>query len=441
MEGVDQAEGQLVVVILAVDRLVAEVTNRVVHPAHVPLEAEAQAAQVGGPRDARPGGRFLGDREDAGELQVRLLVQLLEEADGLQVLAAAELVGQPVARLAAVVEIEHRGHGIDPQAVDVVLVEPEQGVGDEEVADLVAAVVEDQRAPVAMLAAAGIGMLVQGRAVELPQAVAVAGEVGGNPVEDHADVVLVAEIDEIHQVVRRAVAAGGRIVAHGLIAPTGRQRVLAHRQQLEVRVVHLLAVIDELVGQLAIGQPPRRIVARPLPTAQVDLIAGDRPLVPVGLAAVADPVGVVPMVAIEIDDLRGRPRRHFGGEAVGIGLLENLVVVPDLVLVERAFAEPGDEQFPEAAGNVLSHRVPAAVPMIEVADDAHARGVGRPDGEIDAFHAVDRPQVGAEAVIALPVPPLVEQVHVVLGQEVRKGVRIVDRGFHSYLVCHSQHVS
>ena len=117
----------------------------------------------------------------------------LSEADGLQVLAPAELVGQPVARLAAVVEIEHRGHGVDPQAVDVVLVEPEQGVGDEEVADLVAAVVEDQRAPVAMLAAAGIGMLVQGRAVELPQAVAVAGEVGGHPVEDHADVVLVAD--------------------------------------------------------------------------------------------------------------------------------------------------------------------------------------------------------------------------------------------------------
>ena len=161
VEGVDQAEGQLVVVVLAVDRLVPHVADRVVHPAHVPLEAEAQAAQVGGPRDARPGGRFLGDRQDAGELQVRLLVELLEEADGLQVLASAELVGQPIARLAAVVEIEHRGHGVDAQPVDVVLVEPEQGVGDEEVADLVAAVVEDQRAPVAMLAAARIGMLVQ----------------------------------------------------------------------------------------------------------------------------------------------------------------------------------------------------------------------------------------------------------------------------------------
>ena len=202
-----------------------------------------------------------------------------------QVLAPAELVGKPVARLAAVVEVEHRGHGVDPQTVDVILVQPEQGVGDEEVADLVAAVVEDQRAPVAMLAAARVGVLVEGRAVELPQAVAVAGEVGGHPVEDHADVVLMAVVDEIHEVLGRAVAAGGREVAHGLIAPTRRQRMLADRQEFEVRVAHLLAVVDQLVGQLAIGQPAVGVVAGPLPTAQVDLVERDRPLQPVASRA------------------------------------------------------------------------------------------------------------------------------------------------------------
>ena len=40
-----QAEGQLVVVVAAVDRVLLEVAERVVHPAHVPLEAEAEAAQ------------------------------------------------------------------------------------------------------------------------------------------------------------------------------------------------------------------------------------------------------------------------------------------------------------------------------------------------------------------------------------------------------------
>ena len=83
-----------------------------------------------------------------------------------EIFAAAEFVGDPFARLAAVVEIEHRGHGIDAQAVDVIFVEPEQRVGEQEIAHFVAAVVEDQRAPVGMLALPRIGMLVEARAVE-----------------------------------------------------------------------------------------------------------------------------------------------------------------------------------------------------------------------------------------------------------------------------------
>ena len=108
-----------------------------------------------------------------------LLVELLEEVDGFEVLAAAEAVGNPLAFLAAVVEVQHRGDGIDAQAVDVVLVEPEQGVGEQEVADLVAAVVEDHRAPVGMLALARVGVLVERRAVEAAQAVASLGKWAG----------------------------------------------------------------------------------------------------------------------------------------------------------------------------------------------------------------------------------------------------------------------
>ena len=62
----------------------------------------------------------------------------------------------------------------------------------------------------------------------------------------------------------------------------------------------------------------------------------------------------------------------------------------NLVLVERPGAQPRHEQFPDAAGNVLAHRVAAAVPVVEVADDADAGGIGRPDGEVHAVDAVDR---------------------------------------------------
>ena len=48
VEGVDEAEGQLVVVVFAVDGIVPHVAEGVVHPPHVPLQAEAEAAEPGG---------------------------------------------------------------------------------------------------------------------------------------------------------------------------------------------------------------------------------------------------------------------------------------------------------------------------------------------------------------------------------------------------------
>ena len=53
-------------------------------------------------------------------LAVAELVEPLEEVDRLEVLVAAEHVGDPLAGLARIVEVEHRGDGVDPQAVDVV---------------------------------------------------------------------------------------------------------------------------------------------------------------------------------------------------------------------------------------------------------------------------------------------------------------------------------
>jgi hypothetical protein len=74
-----------------------------------------------------------------GQRSATVAVELLEEGDGLQVLAPAVDVGHPLARLAAVVAVEHRGDGIDAQAVDVVALQPIQRAGDQEAAHLAAA--------------------------------------------------------------------------------------------------------------------------------------------------------------------------------------------------------------------------------------------------------------------------------------------------------------
>ena len=184
---IDEREGQLVVVEAAMDRVVLEIRERVVHPPHVPLEPEAEPADVRGPRDARPRRRLLGGGDDARLARVDELVQLLQERDGVEILAAAECVRHPLAGLARVVEVEHRGDRVDAQPVGVVLAQPEERVREQEVLHLGAAEVEDERPPVGMRAAPRVVVLVERGAVEARERPLVAREVRRHPVEDHAD--------------------------------------------------------------------------------------------------------------------------------------------------------------------------------------------------------------------------------------------------------------
>ena len=111
------------------------------------------------------------DVMNAGMFGVTNLVEPFDEIDGGQVFVAAVDVGYPLAGLPRIIEIEHRRDGVDPQAVEVVTIEPEERIAKQEVADLGAAVVEDLGAPVAMLAQPGVGMLVEMRAVEIAETV------------------------------------------------------------------------------------------------------------------------------------------------------------------------------------------------------------------------------------------------------------------------------
>ena len=174
---------------------------------------------------------LLGDHQDPGKAGVQDRVGVLQELDRLEVLVAAVEVRDPVAiRRPRVVEVEHRGDGVHAQSVEVIHLQPEQRIGDEEVLHLVAAVVEDQRAPVGMLTLARVGVLVKMRAVEPGERVRVLREVARYPIEDHADVVRVALVDELHQVGGRAEARGRRVEVGDLIAPGRLVGVLGDRQ-------------------------------------------------------------------------------------------------------------------------------------------------------------------------------------------------------------------
>ena len=401
-EGVEEAEGDLAVVAGPEERVGAHVADHVVHPAHVPLEVEAQAPILGGLGDQRPCGGFLGDHELFGVAAQDGAVQLAQKGDGLQVLLAAVPVGLPLAVPAVVVEVEHAGHGVHPQAVDVVFLQPEQGRRDQKALDLGHAVVKDHGSPLAVLAPAGVGVLIAGLAVVHVQAVGVLGEVGGHPVHDHPDAGGVALVHKQLKVVGGAKPAGGGKVPGDLVAPAAVEGMLGDGQQLDVGIAHLEDVGDQLVRQFAIAVGHTFFLGAP--AAKMQLVDIDGRVDGVGGAAGLLPGLVLPLVALQPVDLAAVGGAGLGVEGVGVGLEQQVVGRRgDAVFVHIIFPDARDKCLPDAAVLQGVHGVAAGHPAVEIPHHAHCLCVGGPGAEDDPLLAVLLGKVRAQKALRLKV--------------------------------------
>ena len=140
----------------------------------------------------------------------------------------------------------------------------------------------------------------------------------------------------------------------------------------------------------------------------MNLVDGDRLVETLAFGARGDPFLVVPGKIGDVPHDRGRLGPQLRGEAVGVGLLNEIAVVAalDLELVDFALTEIGDEELPDPGRAAVAHGVAPAVPMIEVANHADSLGVGCPDGEMNAAKTVMRPDVGAQSFVVAIVRPL-----------------------------------
>ena len=99
---------------------------------------------------------------------------------------------------------------------------------------------------------AHVGMFEQMCAIEISQTMRIGREVRGNPVEDHANPMLVQIIHQVHEILRRTVARGRREIASGLVSPGTIERMFHHWQQFNVGKLHVVYVLRQARRQLAI---------------------------------------------------------------------------------------------------------------------------------------------------------------------------------------------
>ena len=414
--------------VAAIDRVADDVVQRVVHPAHVPLEAEAKPAVMDRLRHLGIRGRFLGHGHDARHLAIGQAVHVLQHGDGLVILAPAVLVGDPLPVAARIVAVKHRGHRIHAQPVDVIFLEPVKRVRGQEIRHLGAAIVIDQGVPVLMEALARVGMFVKRGAVKAAQPVRVGREMPGHPVQQHAQPRLVRSIDQIAEFMRRPEADRRRKQPYRLITPRPVKGIFADRQQLDMGKAHVAGVIDQFGRGLLVRD--RAAAVLPAPASKVDLVDRDRLIGPLRVRAAGHPVRIRPAIARDVAHDRGRLRRMLRTKAHRVGLFVPLAIgAEDLVFIGRALADQRQEDFPDAGGAAPAHDVAPPVPGIEIADDRDAPRIRRPDREMRAAHPFVFDDMRAQHLPQRVMRALAQQIFVHLAQDRAKAIGVLDQPF------------
>ena len=184
---------------------------------------------------------------------------------------------------------------------------------------------------------------------------------------------------------------------------------------------HLVGVVGERVGELAVGEPALAVRAAAPPGAEVHLVDGDRRVERALRPPPRHPGAVAPLV-LEGRDAGARARRLLGVERERVGLLDDVARARlDPVLVAVAARGAGHEALEDPRPRARAQRVARRVPAVPVADHGHARGVRRPHREVRAGPALLLARVGAELLPEPEVAPFVEEVEVVVAEERGRG--------------------
>ena len=141
------------------------------------------------------------------------------------------------------------------------------------------------------------------------------------------------------------------------------------------------------------------------------------------------------------DDAR-RCRAQFDLLRVGIHLLRQHrpVTAAQLELVPLARHDTRQEDLPDAAIPPQTHREAPAVPMIEIADHAHAGGIRRPHRKARTRHTLHHDRMRAQRLPRPPMRPLGEQPEVRLTEQRWEAVRVFEQRDPACLPSHLQQI-
>src|SRR5581483_814157 len=87
------------------------------------------------------------------------------------------------------------------------------------------------------------------------------------------------------------------------------------------------------------------------------------------------------------------------------------------------------EDFPHA-GIAAPHHIASRIPLVEIADDGHELGIGRPHGETNSLDAFESGAVGAEGPPGFVESTFSMEVKIEVRDDGSETIRIFDDAFH-----------
>src|SRR5215510_3146941 len=163
----------------------------------------------------------------------------------------------------------------------MIFIEPEKRVTDKKIAHFVAAKIENERAPILVLALARIHVFVEIGAIEFSQRVRVLWKMRRHPVHDDADTCLMTFVDEMTKFIGRTEPAGGSVIIRDLITPRTFEGMLGNWQQLDMCVAHLQHIRQQRLRKLEITEVTIALFSFASPRAKMHLVNADGTFRPV----------------------------------------------------------------------------------------------------------------------------------------------------------------
>ena len=212
-----------------------------------------------------------------------------------------------------------------------------------------------------------------------------------------------------HEIMGRAVAAGGGKIARNLIAPAAIKGVFGDGHQFHMGIAHLFNVRDQLVSQL--GVVVGNVLLLHLPASGVHLIDTDRSVDDVGLFLRFLPGGIMPGKAADVIHLAAVGRAGFGVERIRVCLINQFIRRGgNAIFIHVVCLDPRNEQLPNSLGG-LCHGMAGGNPAVKIAHHGYGLGVRCPDTEHSSGLPILFAQVGAKIAVCLKVVSLMEQVN------------------------------